>query len=627
MESKDMVSRSLRKDEIKLRMLRNILNNMKEDFNKNLREIKKIVEIIRPRFHISYVYNYAFEVLFGAKYDSFIDTFFQNMDRLDKQFVEEEFHEYHSKTSFTLLKKQFETFLSPKPFYSSSQTSEFERQVKIFQEYSPQKTKYFQFVLIRYLDDIERVIVDRTRRADELRIKKDVKEKREKLEMQKQEMMIQKSECNNLGDNLDAKREKQAKEKYIVQFRLLYTPLELLFGEEVEYFAPRLFFNLDKLENQLKNEEFDEEVSMVVFKVFKNLFQQFITNQIDSVEKDIVERGLHKKVHDSKVNERTMQIQVGMFNMVKDKCDVGLVVTEISRTKLEKYDESSRSRNDTQAEGADIRLSNDTNPLNEVQSTIAYNVFANDKQHAKQPKFINERKVNQDAEQCLEKRPLIASVIENKTAESLNQTLESKNDYDSSSSSIDDSQISELEKESGENICENAKCEFQTKIVELEKVLTQKTKDFDDVKLELLNRTAKFKAYFEKLENMKVVFERQLARKTDDSKAEKDKFLKEINHLRVQLENLKGKYVETKNDTPSILGKPPADKLLINSQLSKSWFTPKVVMQKDLSKPATAQYLPKNEKDQFLKQIASLLRIKEAGQSHDNSFCGQKKIP
>ncbi|GJW87078.1 hypothetical protein Tco_0162418 [Tanacetum coccineum] len=57
--------------------------------------------------------------------------------------------------------------------------------------------------------------------------------------------------------------------------------------------------------------------------------------------------------------------------------------------------------------------------LHEVQSTAAYNVNANDRQHAEQPKFINEGKVDQDAEQCLE----------NKTTESLNQTLESENDY------------------------------------------------------------------------------------------------------------------------------------------------------------------------------------------------------
>ncbi|GJT20606.1 hypothetical protein Tco_0890543 [Tanacetum coccineum] len=93
---------------------------------------------------------------------------------------------------------------------------------------------------------------------------------------------------------------------------------------------------------------------------------------------------------------------------------------------------------------------------------------------------------------------------------------------DSSSISISESNIFELEKESGENICENEKCKLQTKIVKLEKVLTQKTKDFDDVKLELSNRMAKFEAYFEKLENTKVVLERKLARKVDDSKAEKD---------------------------------------------------------------------------------------------------------
>ncbi|GJT48686.1 hypothetical protein Tco_0974843 [Tanacetum coccineum] len=123
---------------------------------------------------------------------------------------------------------------------------------------------------------------------------------------------------------------------------------------------------------------------------------------------------------------------------------------------------------------------------------------------------------------------------------------------------------------------------------------------------ESVQRTAKFEAYFEKLENTKVILERQLARKVDDSKAEKDQFLKEINHLRTQLENLKGMSVQTKFDKHSILGKPPADKLLINSQISKSWFTPKVDVQKSLSKPVTTQSLPKNEKDQLLKRIAYL---------------------
>nr|GEU95701.1 hypothetical protein [Tanacetum cinerariifolium] len=75
--------------------------------------------------------------------------------------------------------------------------------------------------------------------------------------------------------------------------------------------------------------------------------------------------------------------------------------------------------------------------------------------------------------------------------------------------------------------------------------------------------------------NTKVDLERQLARKVDDSKAENDQFLIKFNHLRTQLENLKEKSVETKFEKPSILGKPPADKLLINSQILKSCFVPK----------------------------------------------------
>ncbi|GKA41661.1 hypothetical protein Tco_0734321, partial [Tanacetum coccineum] len=154
------------------------------------------------------------------------------------------------------------------------------------------------------------------------------------------------------------------------------------------------------------------------------------------------------------------------------------------------------------------------------------------------------------------------------------------------------------ESKDGDKFC-NDVVEVKERCYSSQKIIAQKSKDFDDVKFELSNRTAKFEAYFKKLENTKVVLERQLIRKVDDSKAEKDNFLKEINHLRAQLENLRGKSVETKFDKPLILGKPPANKLLINSQNSKSWFTPKVVVQKDLSKLVTTQSLPKNEKDRF----------------------------
>ncbi|GKG20625.1 hypothetical protein Tco_0380426, partial [Tanacetum coccineum] len=101
-------------------------------------------------------------------------------------------------------------------------------------------------------------------------------------------------ECSSPGDDTDAKKEKQAKENCLIQFVILHTLLQdiskedltntffssgfqqaflSLFGKEVEYFAPRLFFNMDKLEKQLNEEEFNVEIIMVVFKVFKNQFQ------------------------------------------------------------------------------------------------------------------------------------------------------------------------------------------------------------------------------------------------------------------------------------------------------------------------------------------------------------------
>ncbi|GJW81398.1 hypothetical protein Tco_0145373 [Tanacetum coccineum] len=113
---------------------------------------------------------------------------------------------------------------------------------------------------------------------------------------------------------------------------------------------------------------------------------------------------------------------------------------------------SSSANNDTQAECSDIRLSNDIKPLHEVQSTVAYNEDADDRQHVEQPKFINEGKVDQDAEQCLE----------NKTTrvhkENLRATLsEFSVNHLCGKEDSSPSSTNELEKESGENTCDNAK--------------------------------------------------------------------------------------------------------------------------------------------------------------------------
>ncbi|GJS39107.1 hypothetical protein Tco_0564150 [Tanacetum coccineum] len=267
------------------------------------------------------------------------------------------------------------------------------------------------------------------------------KRKNEKLVielMQKQETMIQKGECSSTVDHTDAKKEKQVKDNCMIQFVILHTLLKdmskedltntcfssgfqqeflSLIGEEIEYFAPRLFFNIDKLEKHLNEEEFNEEITMVVFK-----------------------------------------------------------------------NESSRSWNDIRAEGADIRLSNEPEQMNEVQSTAHYNVFANDRQHAEQPKFINEGGVNQDAAQRL-KNVIACFHQQRKDFENAKIELFKKNQFDSFSRLNVNCNISDLEKESGEkkNLFERETCVFQIKIVELEKTLAKQTKENSELLMKIDN--------------------------------------------------------------------------------------------------------------------------------------------
>ncbi|GJT66947.1 hypothetical protein Tco_1018427 [Tanacetum coccineum] len=612
---------------------------MKKKFDNILHHFQTCIHGLRPNwFHQSG--EYAFQFLFGAEFQSFKNMFNNNIDHLKEQLDKEELYEYDSKTCLSVLKTQFEPFFDLKSSLSSSYQyqSDLALQKKFFQEYAHYTYQSLKETILSYLNTTEKMIDETACHEEKLRItEKVVKDKQEKLETKKQEIMILKSECSSTRDSSDTKREKQEmKENCSKTFQelkkvILVLNPGVLFANENEF-----AFELRKQSEAFLINRNPKSLDLSMFSYYLEVFQKctlhdikstkdMLVRYLNAIEKEIDARAYYEeelaRVYDSRVNEKMMQTQAGMVYMVQDKCDDGLVVKARRGIESNMRDVCSKSGNDTQAEGPDIRLSNDIKPLHDVQSIVAYNVNANDRQHAEQTKFINEGKVNQDAEQCLK----------NKTTESLNQTLVSENDclkktiaklqndfskleaqrisfeialqhkffesaqrskvetnqcdevevkvnfdktetknielehrvaslikknehlklvyknlFDSikkprvqkenlratvSEFSVNHifetedsspSSINELEKESRENICDNAKCEFQTKFVELEKVLTQQTKYFDNVKLELSNRTAKFEAYFENFEKTKVVLERQLARKIDDSKAEKD---------------------------------------------------------------------------------------------------------
>ncbi|GKB43932.1 hypothetical protein Tco_0888874 [Tanacetum coccineum] len=202
-----------------------------------------------------------------------------------------------------------------------------------------------------------------------------------------------------------------------------------LFGQDFETFTGTMFLNMDQLQKQLDNNEFQEIGSMASFKVLETQFQMFIKSQIylndeyivmtrnyfleytrldipefrdtliqnmDYVKKSIEKRALHKMEYDSRVNERLMQTTEEKVDSSK-ALDASLVDTESSGTALKEQDTSSRSGNDAHVDDADIR------PI------------------------YNEEPMAENAEQCHDTCPLPATLTDNQTTELSNQSLESEN--------------------------------------------------------------------------------------------------------------------------------------------------------------------------------------------------------
>ncbi|GJX81338.1 hypothetical protein Tco_0330819 [Tanacetum coccineum] len=152
-----------------------------------------------------------------------------------------------------------------------------------------------------------------------------------------------------------------------------------------------MLLNMDQLEKQLDKEEFQETRSMAAFRTKEG------------------------KVDTSKA------------------LYASLVITESSGTEFRKYDTSSRLGNDADADDAYIRSIYDEEPMDTVQTNAENNIFPTAQQHAEQPEFNNKGKVDQNAEQCHEKRPLIASLTDRQHGQFLkakSNEAKVKNDID-----------------------------------------------------------------------------------------------------------------------------------------------------------------------------------------------------
>ncbi|GJT63151.1 hypothetical protein Tco_1006684 [Tanacetum coccineum] len=107
-----------------------------------------------------------------------------------------------------------------------------------------------------------------------------------------------------------------------------------------------------------------------------------------NVKKSIAKRTRHQRQYDRRVNKRQMQTQESKINTCK-ALDTDLVVTESSGIESEVQDESSRSRNDTVIDDADIRPIYDEEPMAKMV-VVAQNTNNTTIRFEKKIKFVEQ---------------------------------------------------------------------------------------------------------------------------------------------------------------------------------------------------------------------------------------------
>ncbi|GJU78164.1 hypothetical protein Tco_1275234 [Tanacetum coccineum] len=461
---------------------------------------------------------------------------------------------------------------------------------------------------------------------------------------------------------INATNSRQSKRKLHGTFRQLHSHLKLLsnndlkgtqtecgfkgafatlFGQDVETFTGTMFLNMDQLEKQLDNEEFQEIGSLANFKVLKTQFQMFIKSHIylddeyvvmtrnyflqytqleilefcdtliqhmESVKKSIDKIALHKREYDSQVNERQMQTTEEKID-TSNALDASLVDTESSVTESKEQDISNRSGNDAHAKDADIRPIYDEEPMDEVQSTAKINVFASGQQHTEQPEFNNEGEVDQNAEQCHDTCPLPAKLIETRL---LNSQINLSNlKILVTKDSLKEGQHDQfLKVKSNEakikhdiDVIETINIELEHKVAKLLKENETLKRHYKELSDSIKTPRAKTIEHTTSLIAQNVEFKAQLQEKGFAFAALK-------NELRKLTENS----VNNKFAKSSILGKPilqphrnqsavrkPTAFKSERPRISKPRFASQVDVNNDLSKPVTTHYLPKERESAIVK--------------------------
>lgn len=135
-------------------------------------------------------------------------------------------------------------------------------------------------------------------------------------------------------------------------------------------------------------------------------------------------------------------------------------------------------------------------------------------------------------------------------------------------------------------------------------VQTYSIEDNANLQTGLSIKIIKYKNLLERLEKENTFFSKQLDRKTEECKYNKISYEyaykdmeKQNDLMKTQLEELKGKNVDTNFRKPSTMGTSQVSKMFKQHQTLKSRFAPQVVEKNDLTKSVTSQSIPQKEKE------------------------------
>ncbi|GKC77763.1 hypothetical protein Tco_1128537 [Tanacetum coccineum] len=285
------------------------------------------------------------------------------------------------------------------------------------------------------------------------------------------------------------------------------------------------------------------EYTGIEVKQFRDTLLQLMGN----VKKSVTERIRHQRQYDKRLHKRQMQTQKSKIDTSK-AVYADLVVTESSGTESEVQDDNSRSRNDTDADDADIRPIYDEEPMDEYP------------------------------EQCQVQSPMLDSSLDNQTNEYSKQSLKSEN-------ILLKKTVAQFQKDflRIEAHCIALEFKYQNKAL--------KSGQHGQILNETSNK-AKIKKEIDVLETMNIELEHSVAK------------LQQTTSLITQNANLKAQIQEKvfaiaalKNE----LRKSTGNSVDTKPQMSKPWFAFQIDVNNNLSRLVTRHYLPKRTEFAFAK--------------------------